>query len=681
MPIDTQHTSCFPSAWQIQAAVAQLKRGKTPGPNQITPSILKAAGAVFAKQFALLTAKAASQASEPFAWRGGRLAPLHKGKGPPDEPQSYRSIFISNYTGKIYHRAIRAQLEQVWEAKINALQLGSRKGLGTDLAHHLLEAHQAACHAQRIPTAIVFFDMRSAFYSVLRQSLVHLPQDPTARIHALKRMGVSQQDIEQWIAATHEDNATDGASLHLQHLVRDTMSQTFFQVSHLTQLCCTTRGTRPGDPLGDLLFNMIMRLIMQDCKEWFIQHTGCQWLGDTKHTSSFAEAPDMPSSAFLDLAYVDDAAIALHAQSLDELVTLIQHAAMAMHQATHKRGMMLNFEKGKTEVLWNVAGKGSTRVKLQIAQQGGFLCWSGLEQEFRLSVTQSYKHLGTWLQAPPRCARDVYNRASLAKSAWGSLARTLYSKSYVSMETKGKAFQALTMSRLLYNVHTWCSAQDADWIKWQNHMRKPLGLLVKHLLLGTPPTHVDTVDLFGIADILSPCDQAHIARLRYVKRLIQYCPQALWMCLMAAKEAPTSWIAACSASFAWFRQFYHKSFGPEQSDSFFDWLPFVAMDTRWKGRLRAAARACKRHRRAEAEHNLWQKKFDRNFVAGGGILPVDQTRPTETWACDTCSKTFASRKALATHAGRVHGYRRLVNFLPWMMFAMLVESCTIPDRG
>ena len=242
MPIDTQQPQCFPTAWQIQAEVAKLKRGKTPGPNQITPSVLKAAGPVFAKQLAILTTKAAAHAVEPFAWRGGVLVPLHKGKGPPDEPQSYRSIFVSNYTGKLYHRAIRAQLEAVWEAKISSLQLGSRRGMGTDLAHHLLEAHQAACYAKGLPTAVVFFDMRAAFYSVLRQSLMHLPQDPTALVHALRRLGVSQQDIHQWIQATDDDNATEGACLHLQHMVRDTMSHTHFQVANRPELCCTTRA-------------------------------------------------------------------------------------------------------------------------------------------------------------------------------------------------------------------------------------------------------------------------------------------------------------------------------------------------------------------------------------------------------------------------------------------------------
>ena len=93
-----------------------------------------------------------------------------------------------------------------------------------------------------------------------------------------------------------------------------------------------------------------------------------------------------------------------------------------------------------------------------------------------------------------------------------------------------------------------------------------------------------------------------------------------------------------------------------------DWIPWIAMDANWKGRLRAAAAACRRFRRAVAEHHIWQKRFDLHFVNGGGILPLQQSAPAETWTCDTCSKSFASEKALATHAGRAHGYRRVVKY-------------------
>ena len=63
--------------------------------------------------------------------------------------------------------------------------------------------------------------------------------------------------------------------------------------------------------------------------------------------------------------------------------------------------------------------------------------------------------------------------------------------------------------------------------------------------------------------------------------------------------------------------------------------------------------------RATAEHHVWQEKFDSLFLAAGGVLLVHQSVQTETW------KTFASKRALASHAGRAHGYRRIVKFYAW----------------
>lgn len=215
---------------------------------------------------------------------------------------------------------------------------------------------------------------------------------------------------------------------------------------------------------------------------------------------------------------------------------------------------------------------------------------------------------------------------------------------------------------MLYNVHVWCCATKFDWEKWQHHLRKPIGLMVKHTLMGTPPTHIETADLFDMTDILPPVDQMHLARLRYLKRLLSYCPQPLWTCLVANIDAQHSWLAAYQESCQWIGTFYPHVFGPAQDQSVLDWIPFVALDTKWKGRLKAAAQACKRYRRAVAENHVWQKRFDRQFLLCGGVLPVTQATQAETWSCDACPKTFASRRTLATHAGRAHGYKRIVKF-------------------
>ena len=42
--------------------------------------------------------------------------------------------------------------------------------------------------------------------------------------------------------------------------------------------------------------------------------------------------------------------------------------------------------------------------------------------------------------------------------------------------------------------------------------------------------------------------------------------------------------------------------------------------------------------------------------------PCAQATQSETWVCDQCQKAFPSKRALATHSGRAHGYRRLVKF-------------------
>jgi hypothetical protein len=73
---------------------------------------------------------------------------------------------------------LRSQLEEPWTAGMDLLQVGGRKSMGTDVAHHLIEAHQFWCRKRKLPSAVVFFDLKSAFYSVLRQALLSEQLDP-----------------------------------------------------------------------------------------------------------------------------------------------------------------------------------------------------------------------------------------------------------------------------------------------------------------------------------------------------------------------------------------------------------------------------------------------------------------------------------------------------------------------
>eukprot|EP00435_Cladocopium_sp_Y103_P038760 s191_g10.t1 len=386
---------------------------------------------------------------------------------------------------------------------------------------------------------------------------------------------------------------------------------------------------------------------MRDSRVALLEVSDAQWIGQPEVCSDFLRAGQIPPHAFLDLAFVDDCALAMHAPTIPQVLYLVEHAVHSMDSAARKRGLLLNYAPGKTEVLLHLVGRGSTAHKAQLHDAGSMLKWTLEGISYQLRVSHCYKHLGTWLQKGAKSTKEVQHRGTVARQSWGPLYRSFYSKRYVSLKTKVQAFRTLTMSRLL---------------KWQNAIRKPLGLLVRGHTFGVSPLRLDVPTLCGLLRLLPPADALHVARLKYVKRLLACCPEALWMLLLDARGAEGSWISACETSFAWFRQFYSDHLAVPAVNDIHAWVQLIALDSNWKGRLRSATRACCAFRQAQAEALTWQKQFEDAFCAGGAVLPQKPAVCEERWTCEQCDKWFASKRALATHSARAHGYRRLVQY-------------------
>ena len=163
VPHDDMSLAVFPDLPEIMQQIHRLKRGKAPGPNGLPPDVLKAGSHDIAQHLVVLTTKIAAHGREPAAWRTGKLIPLHKGKLAKSDPTGYRSIFLNNFTTKIYHSVLRKHLVQAWSSVLTHIQIGGRKGLGCDSAHHIIQAHVAYGQIHKHPSAILFVDFKSAF--------------------------------------------------------------------------------------------------------------------------------------------------------------------------------------------------------------------------------------------------------------------------------------------------------------------------------------------------------------------------------------------------------------------------------------------------------------------------------------------------------------------------------------
>eukprot|EP00435_Cladocopium_sp_Y103_P056901 s1056_g19.t1 len=650
----------LPTLYDIQQQMRKLKRGKACGPNRLPPDVLKAGGAVMAQHMLTLTTKIAVRGVEPLSWRGGKLIPLHKGRLPRSDPAGYRSIFISDYTTKIYHGALRRHLLDAWTQVLSHLQFGGRQGLAADQAHHCLQAHAAHAHARQHPMAILFLDFRAAFYSVVRQGLFHHGPSPEAFVYAMHQMGISPDEVNRLLATAADDGAVSGISSHALCLLKDLMERTYFTVEGLDMVALTTRGTRPGDPVGDAFFNVAMAVVLKRVTHSIQQQTTAVWEGAAGAVGQFDMGVAPAVFGWFEVAFVDDCAIAMRAPSNDALLSLAHIALRAIHTEAEARGLGLNWDKGKTELLLQPHGSGTRALKERLAQAQQMLDVPVGDQLLHLRVVHAYKHLGSWLQTGAKHARDARAKLTCARQAWGPLVRPVLRQRKLDHLTKVRLMESLVFTRATYNVHVWSWLDEKELDKWAHGMRSMIYPLLKAHLSGLPPFQFTTEQIFGLAGMVPPIDQLHAARLRYFQRWLSHCPQVLWSLLVDTSSHESSWLCQLRRSLRWFVRFYGARCQLNPDGDLLDWILFVSVDGSWKGRVKSALRSCRRYYEEHAKAAVWEKAFEAQLHADGVEMPCSWTSPPTPWRCELCQEHFGSRRALAMHASKMHGYRTLV---------------------
>ena len=387
------------------------------------------------------------------------------------------------------------------------------------------------------------------------------------------------------------------------------------------------------------------------------------WLGAMTPVTDLAQHQPMLPEAYADVTFVDDVAVLMHARSNDRLVDMIHAIVDALVHATSRRGLDINFDRGKTELLWNLVGRGSRRVREAAHLDGDALRWQSPQGHQRiLPICHAYKHLGTWVQTKHRHSREVAKRTSAAKQQFGQLARSFFTRK-LSLEVLAKVFQSLVVSKLLYNVHTWAGTADADLDNWQNATRPLVATLLRRRLDSQTRFQHSASELYAACGVLPLPDQVHAQRLRFLKRLLCACPHLTWT-LLHETHGPGSWMHHCQASLQWLCRHHGGPLPAGPDASLTEWATAICLDARWKGKIRKAAHRALSFHAAKARHMIWSQHFAQRLARNGATLPDPPANAchTELWQRELCQKTFGSSRALALHAARVHNYRKKVRY-------------------
>lgn len=154
-----------PTKQELDALVARIPNRRAPGPDNVTPELLKAAWAIIGNDFLSLCHQSYSEGHFPRPWKEGTLTLIPKSNAPGDTAKSFRPLTLLSIPGKLFERTICSRLTDLLESTdwISSRQFGFLKGKGSVDALLQMKKETQECSQQYV--LAVFLDIAGAFDS------------------------------------------------------------------------------------------------------------------------------------------------------------------------------------------------------------------------------------------------------------------------------------------------------------------------------------------------------------------------------------------------------------------------------------------------------------------------------------------------------------------------------------
>ena len=596
--------------------------------------------------------KSVARGYTPLQFRGGFLVPLYKNKGLAADPTSYRGILLQNTAAKIFAKSWRTRLVAHFRRNAVAMQCGCVKQRGVDAAHLAVRLHQHTAAVRRQASAILFVDIKAAYYSVVKQLFFDTtaPDGHTATATLFGRLGLPSTAMEDFVMTIQDTNLLTDASVPetLQSFVMATISNSWFQVPGSGSVCEPQTGTRPGDPLADILFAFAMSQILFEvyCE---LGKIGCVCPDD-----------GLPPGT----TWADDTCVLLAGDSgtIDSRVAV---AFSVMHQVMQRHGLTPTYGPGKTAAMITYRGKDSARYhRRRYSERKPVLpCLVEHGKSIELEVVLTYKHLGSIVDGDSLLP-EIKTRGALALQACKPLSRACLANESLPLARRQQILSAIGVSVLLHNVGAWKRLNEQEFASWSTAVWKLYSCMSRNDPMAD--FHRRTIDHVALhAGNFSPTALLHIARLRLFASLLASPDDLLPAAIdrnfqSSAEDSRRSWFGCVQEALGWLRATTGEFAAFDEltrlapSDLVFEHIDLA------KGLQRALRRAKKAHLvhlqmtvdLSDADAGLRE-----TMQSSGWTCPDLQCDKLamEQYACPDCNAAFKGEAHLATHRQRVHG--------------------------
>ena len=647
---------------ELEGCFRRVKPRKAAGADGFRSDVCAIAAAQLARKFHPVLTKMYLRGEEPLQMKGGLLISAFKG-GKHTEVENYRSLLLSSHLGKALRRTIRQRLVPFYAENANAFHCSVKQGGSVSHASQGLQLILSAARRKHVSAGVIFLDVKAAYYRVVRELVVDMQDDLRSFERLLHYFQLGDTEESQLLAAVADGSAADALQIprHLQNLLRESLSNTWFVTEQRNSIFECLAGSRPGDGLADVVFALIFRKILSCVQDDFKQQFEDVKVVDTPEFDPLEEEPpttDIPG--FLDIVWADDLAIVVSHKKPLEMIERLRYVTSRIFHHCLRHALIPNLKKGKTEAMLFIRGAGSRAIRGQFFnEEDPFLEIYEVPEAFsKVVVSSGYKHLGSRIHLGRGIMPEIKARLGAASTIYRKHRRAIFQNRLLSLERRRYLFNTMVLSIVRYNTGTWGPLSVAEKKYFNSRMLSMYRGLLRadhpELQLRMWNNHM-VLAAVGLPD---PMFFLYEAKLSFAISAVRSGPRFLWT-LAAAEE---KWLSSLRESKQWLHSNL-KGNGPDRFGAM--WNPnymeeLTMRPDGFKRWIRRASEHAKLQHRIQTHWNEWHHEFLYHLTQNGLQLPFpwpsggDFDTDSRAEACLSCHRIFANRAAWSVHAIKVH---------------------------
>ena len=322
---------------------------------------------------------------------------------------------------------------------------------------------------------------------------------------------------------------------HLLAMQSEPQRVPWFQIQGHPAIGCTKTGSSPGGPLADLMYNLAMLPAIKEIDQQLVAAGHCfQFPSDISVVTDSALAAQSrstvsPASA---TAFVDDLSgtAPLNIRICSDIHTFeerITDFVLIFVSALHIRGMILNCKPGKSAIMISLSGQKFVQASIWLGELGGF----PVVGDCKVQLVPSYRLLGGMLDSSCSLGPEIYSRQAAVSKISAPYHKYGSTKVDLPLWQSVTCINAMTVSSLLFNAHTWCNMSEAQLHQINSRLATAYGSCIPYRTLylesGGKYRRLSDKHIFAITNMPDAYRQLRYRRLLFLPSLLRAAPASL----------------------------------------------------------------------------------------------------------------------------------------------------------